>query len=145
MMRYCTRADIGNAIPEMTLVQLSNDDPAAMSPNENVIEDGVRQAEELVDGYLRGRYNLPLDPVPTVLRDAVVYLARHWLYQRRPEGALPDAVKDSRKDTIKLLESIRDGVVTLGMPGGQAAPEPGEIRVRARRQQFSGDLWEGYR
>ncbi|UZE21848.1 DUF1320 domain-containing protein [Pseudomonas sp. B21-056] len=143
-MRYCTRADIGNAIPEMTLIQLSNDDPAAMSPNENVIEDGVRQAEELVDGYLRGRYNLPLDPVPTVLRDAVVYLARHWLYQRRPEGALPDAVKDSRKDTVKLLESIRDGVVTLGMPSGHAAPEPGEIRVRARRQQFGRDLWERY-
>lgn len=143
-MRYCTRNDIGNAIPEMTLIQLSNDDPAAMLPNEGVIEDGVRQAEELVDGYLRGRYNLPLDPVPTVLRDAVVYLARHWLYQRRPEGALPDAVKDSRKDTIKLLESIRDGVVTLGMPTGQAAPEPGEIRVRSRPQQFSSDLWEGY-
>ncbi|AVO60652.1 gp436 family protein [Pseudomonas chlororaphis] len=144
-MRYCTRADIGKAIPELVLLQLSNDDPAAMEPNEDVIGDGVRQAEELVDGYLRGRYDLPLDPVPTVLRDAVVYLARHWLYQRRPEGALPDAVKDSRKDTIKLLESIRDGVVTLGMPGGQAAPEPGEIRVRARRQQFSGDLWERYR
>jgi phage gp36-like protein len=143
-MRYCTRADIGNAIPEMTLIQLSNDDPAAMSPNENVIEDGVRQAEELVDGYLRGRYNLPLDPVPTVLRDAVVYLARHWLYQRRPEGALPDAVKDSRKDTIKLLESIRDGVVTLGMPTGHAAPEPGEIRVRARKPRFDADTWERY-
>ncbi|WP_448092489.1 gp436 family protein [Pseudomonas lini] len=144
-MRYCTRTDIGKAIPEMTLIQLSNDDPAAMEPSEDVIEDGVRQAEELVDGYLRGRYDLPLDPVPTVLRDAVVYLARHWLYQRRPEGALPDPVKDSRKDTIKLLESIRDGVVTLGMSGGQAAPEPGEIRVRARRQQFSSDLWERYR
>lgn len=143
-MRYCTRADIGNAIPEITLTQLSNDDPAAEQPNENVIGDGVRQAEELVDGYLRGRYNLPLDPVPTVLRDAVIYLARHWLYQRRPENALPEAVKDSRKDTMKLLESIRDGVVTLGMPSGQAAPEPGEIRVRARRQQFSSDLWEKY-
>lgn len=143
-MRYCTRADIGNAIPEMTLIQLSNDDPAASSPSERVIEDGARQAEELVDGYLRGRYNLPLDPVPTVLRDAVVYLARHWLYQRRPEGALPDAVKDSRKDTIKLLESIRDGVVTLGMPTGHAAPEPGEIRVRSRRQQFGDDLWGRY-
>lgn len=143
-MRYCTRADIGKAIPELTLVQLSNDDPAAMLPNEEVIEDGVRQAEELVDGYLRGRYDLPLDPIPTVLRDAVVYLARHWLYQRRPEGAIPDAVKDSRKDTIKLLESIRDGVVTLGMPSGQAAPEPGEIRVRSRAQQFGSRLWEGY-
>lgn len=143
-MRYCTRADIGNAIPEMTLIQLSNDDPAAALPNESVIEDGVRQAEELVDGYLRGRYNLPLDPVPTVLRDAVVYLARHWLYQRRPEGALPDAVKDSRKDTIKLLESIRDSVVTLGMPTGHAAPEPGEVRVRVRKQQFGADTWERY-
>ncbi|MDH4869816.1 DUF1320 domain-containing protein [Pseudomonas sp. BN515] len=143
-MRYCTRQDIGKAIPELTLVQLSSDDPAAELPNESVIEDGVRQAEELVDGYLRGRYVLPLDPVPTVLRDAVVYLTRHWLYQRRPEGAIPDAVKDSRKDTIKLLESIRDGVVTLGMPSGQTAPEPGEIRVRARRQQFDDDLWRGY-
>lgn len=143
-MRYCTRADIGNAIPEITLIQLSNDDPAAQQPNENVIGDGVRQAEELVDGYLRGRYNLPLDPVPTVLRDAVVYLARHWLYQRRPEGMMPDPVKDGRKDTIKLLESIRDGVVTLGMPTGQAAPEPGEIRVRARRPQFTNDHWERY-
>lgn len=143
-MRYCTRADIGSAIPEITLIQLSNDDPAAEQPNENVIGDGVRQAEELVEGYLRGRYNLPLDPVPTVLRDAVVYMARHWLYQRRPEGVLPDAVKDSRKDTIKLLESIRDGVVTLGMPTGQATPEPGEIRVRSRRQQFDDHLWEGY-
>lgn len=144
-MRYCTHQDIGRAIPELTLIQLSNDDPAAELPNAEVIEDGIRQAEELVDGYLRGRYELPLDPVPTVLRDAVVYLTRHWLYQRRPEGAIPDAVKDSRKDTIKLLESIRDGVVTLGMPSGQAAPEPSEIRVRSRRQQFGDELWRGYR
>lgn len=143
-MRYCTHTDIRQAIPELTLIQLSNDDPAAEQANESVIEDGVRQAEELVDGYLRGRYVLPLEPVPTVLRDAVVYLTRHWLYQRRPEGAIPDAVKDSRRDTIKLLESIRDGVVTLGMPSGQATPEPGEIRVRARRQQFSDDTWSRY-
>ncbi|HHK0402112.1 TPA: phage protein Gp36 family protein, partial [Pseudomonas aeruginosa] len=70
--------------------------------------------------------------------------ARHWLYQRRPEGAIPDAVKDSRKNTIGLLESIRDGAVTLGMPTGELAPEPGEIKVRSRRQQFSDDLWKGY-
>jgi phage gp36-like protein len=143
-MHYCTRADIGKAIPELTLTQLSNDDPTAELPDESVIEDGVRQAEELVDGYLRGRYDLPLDPVPSVLRDAVVYLTRHWLYQRRPEGAIPEAVKDSRKDTLKLLESIRDGVVTLGMPTGEATPEPGKIRARARRQQFGDDLLERY-
>jgi phage gp36-like protein len=143
-MRYCTRADLGNAIPLITLTQLSNDDPAARQPDENVIANSVRQAEELIDGYLRGRYQLPLDPVPTVLRDAVLYLARHWLYQRRPEGALPDAVISARKDTLKLLESIRDGVITLGLPSGHAMPEPGEIRVRARPQQFTAQVWQGY-
>ncbi|MCY1404098.1 hypothetical protein D3C76_1274370 [compost metagenome] len=143
-MRYCTRADLVQGIPSLTLIQLSNDDPAAQEPSEPVLEEAIRQAEELVDGYLRGRYTLPLEPVPTVLRDAVVYLARHWLYQRRPEGAMPDAVKDSRKDTIKLLENIRDGVVTLGMPDGKAAPEPGEIRVRARRPTFGRDRWKEY-
>lgn len=144
-MRYCTRADIGMAIPELTLVQLSNDDPAALEANEDVIEDGVRQAEELVDGYLRGRYSLPLNPVPTIVRDAVVYLTRYWLYQRRPEGAgIPEAVTDSRKHTIRLLETVRDGVVTLGMPSGQATPEPGEIHVRSRRQAFGERRWEGY-
>jgi len=144
-MRYCTRADIGRAIPEMVLLQLSSDDPAARQPDEAVIEDGVRQAEEMVDGYLRGRYTLPIEPVPTIVRDAVVYLARYWLYQRRPEGSdIPEAVKDSRKNTLKLLESIRDGVISLGMPDGHAAPEPGEIRVRSRKQRFGDRLWEGY-
>ncbi|MCF6758256.1 DUF1320 domain-containing protein [Pseudomonas balearica] len=144
-MRYCTRADIGRAIPEMVLLQLSSDDPAAQQPDEAVIEDGVRQAEEMVDGYLRGRYTLPIEPVPTIVRDAVVYLARYWLYQRRPEGSdIPEAVKDSRKNTLKLLESIRDGVISLGMPDGHAAPEPGEIRVRSRKQRFGDRLWEGY-
>lgn len=141
-MRYCSHADIGKAIPPVTLLQLSNDDPAAELPDESVIEDCIRSAEELVDGYLRGRYNLPFDPVPTVLRDAAVSLARYALYSRRPETDLPDAVKDDRRNTIKLLESIRDGVVTLGLPSGQAAPEPGEIRVRARRPRFRS--WEGY-
>lgn len=141
-MRYCTHADIAKAIPPLTLLQLSNDDPAAELPDESVIEDCIRSAEELVDGYLRGRYNLPFDPVPTVLRDAAVSLARYALYGRRPETDLPDVVKDDRRNTVKLLESIRDGVVTLGLPSGKAAPEPGEIKVRARRPKFRS--WEGY-
>jgi hypothetical protein len=58
---------------------------------------------------------------------------------------LPDAVISARKDTLKLLESIRDGVITLGLPTGQAVPEPGEIRVRARPPHFSAQLWAGYR
>jgi phage gp36-like protein len=145
-MRYCSLADLQLAMPLHTLIELSNDEPSATTLNEAVIEVAVRQAEELVDAYLRGRYRLPLTSVPSVIKDMTVNLTRHWLYARRPEGAdLPDAVTRTYKAALTMLEAIRDAKLTLGMPSGQDAPEPGEIAVRARPRTFNADLLERYR
>ncbi|MFB9160005.1 gp436 family protein [Chromobacterium violaceum] len=150
-MHYCTLADLQLAIPQATLIQLTNDTVAeygapAPALNQAVVDEAVRQAEELVDAHLRGRYVLPLDPVPSVIKDATVNLARHWLYARRPEGnELPDAVTRTYKAALQILESIRDGKLTIGLPTGELAPEPGEVRVRARRQVFSAAMLERYR
>lgn len=144
-MRYCTLADLLLAIPEHTLIQLSSDDVSATGIEMPVVEEAVRQAEELVDGYLRGRYNLPLDPVPSIIRDITVNLARHWLYARRPEGNdLPEAVTRTWKAGLQMLEAIRDNKITLGMPSGASAPEPGEIKVRARPQRFGTSMLDKY-
>jgi phage gp36-like protein len=144
-MTYCTLADLQLAIPSATLVQLSNDDAEATAINEAVVAEAIRQAEELVDGYLRGRYTLPLTTVPSIVKDMTVHLARHWLYARRPEGVeLPDAVIRTYKTAIQVLESIRDNKITLGIPGGAPAPEPGEMKVRARRGVFTNELLEKY-
>ena len=140
-MRYCTLSDLKLAIPARALIQLSNDDPSASRMNARVVKEAIRQAEERCDAYLRGRYVLPLSPVPTVIRDACVYLARHWLYARRPEGAdLPEAVTSTYKNAIKLLEDVRDGKLTIGTPSGAAQPEPGEFRARARKPVFGVGL-----
>ena len=108
-----------------------------MDINEAVVEDTVRQAEELADAHLRGRYTLPLDPVPTVIKDMVVQLARHALYARRPEGnGLPEAVVQTYKASLRLLESIRDGKLTIGDPvASTPTPEPGAYKVRAPRRR----------
>lgn len=144
-MRYCSLADLQLAIPAQTLVWLSDDSPEATEINLPVVEEAVRQAEELVDAHLRGRYNLPLDPVPSVVKDMTVNLARHWLYARRPEGSeLPDAVTRTYKSALQMLESIRDGKLTIGTPTGEATPEPGEMKVRARPRRFSSDLLDRY-
>ena len=144
-MRYCSLADLQLAIPAQTLIWLSDDNPEAAGINLPVVEEAVRQAEELVDAHLRGRYNLPLDPVPSVVKDATVNLARHWLYARRPEGSeLPDAVTRTYKSALQMLETIRDGKLTIGAPTGEAQPEPGEMKVRARRRTFDNDLLERY-
>lgn len=130
--------DLTLAIPTQTLIWLTDDNPEARTVNMLVLEEAVRQAEERVDAYLRGRYELPLNPVPTVIKDACVHLARYWLYGRRPEGAdLPEAVTSTYKDALKLLEDVRDGKLTLGTPQGTAQPEPGEFKARARPAVFS--------
>ncbi|MDR2925941.1 MAG: DUF1320 domain-containing protein [Azoarcus sp.] len=145
-MPYCTLADLQLAIPEQTLVWLSNDDAAATAMNPAVVDEAVRQAEELVDGYLRGRYSLPLSPVPSIVKDMTVNLARHWLYARRPEGnELPDAVTRTYKAAFQMLEAIRDNKITLGIIStGASAPEPGEFKVRTRPQQFGQDMLDRY-
>lgn len=146
-MHYCSLADLQLAIPQQTLIWLSNDDPAAEAMNQAVVDEALRQGHELVDAYLRGRYNLPLDPVPSVVKDMTVNLARHWLYARRPEGNdLPDAVTRTYKAALKMLEQIRDGLLTVGSPEhGPAAAEPGEMKVRARPNRFSTSLLDSYR
>ena len=144
-MRYCSLADLQLAIPAQTLIWLSDDNPEAAGINLPVVEEAVRQAEELVDAHLRGRYVLPLDPVPTVVKDMTVNLARHWLYARRPEDSeLPDAVTRTYKSALQMLETIRDGKLTIGAQTGEAQPEPGEMKVRARRRTFDNDLLERY-
>ncbi len=148
-MNYCTLADLQLAIPRHTLIALSSDDPAATEPEMAVVEEAVRQAEELVDAHLRGRYNLPLggqnSPVPSLVKDMAVNLARHWLYARRPEGnELPDAVTRTYKNALQVLETIRDGKLTIGAATGEATPEPGEMRVISRPQRFSSMFLHKY-
>lgn len=145
-MRYCTQGDIEQAIPAHTLIQLSQDDPYATAPDWGRIDAGVTSQEELIDGYLRGHYPLPISPVPSILRDIATQMVRYWLYSRRPEGnELPDVVKDAYRMAIRQLESIRAGRVILGEITTQATvTEHAETQVLARSPRFGDAFWGGY-
>jgi len=147
-MRYLTREAIEAAIPALTLMQLTNDDPAATAPDEGVLAAVIENVEELVDGYIRARYPQPFEKVPSVLRGVAVNLLRYELYIRRPEGAVPETVKEAYGNAIKLLGNIRDGRVQVGETGvsdaGKPVSEPGPIRVRVRPQRFDEAGLKGY-
>jgi len=140
-MRYCTLEDLNLAIPARTLAQLSNDTSPATDPNLPVIERAVAHAEEVIDGYLRGRYDLPLKDVPTVVRELTVSIARHWLYARRPEGKddLPPAVVRAYKAAMDMLTAIQKGALTIGVQATQGAqPEPGKMRMKTSGPRLFG-------
>ena len=144
-MTYATLADLRMTMSERTLIALSNDDGAANKINQPVIEAALAAAKEVADGYLRGRYVLPLSSTPTIIRDISIALARHWLYARRADGKdLPDAVTRTYKAALEMLREIQNGKMTLGILSGKDAPEPGRVRVRAKAATFPKKLMDKY-
>lgn len=143
---YITRDDLQAALSLMELTQLSNDAYGATEPDWAVVDRAIAYACELADGYLCGRYALPLNPAPSILRHLCTDIARHWLHTRRINAAeFPKPLQAAYSNAIRLLEQIRDGKLHLGVRGVDEATatlqsEPGAYRVRAAAKQD----WSGY-
>lgn len=113
---YIQAQDLTDVMDEITLRQLSMDNSRATEVNQAVIAKACEYATETVDGYLRARYLLPLNQVPTLVRNICLQLARYWLYSRRPEGkGFPDNVKETYSQALKDLERIASGKLHLGL------------------------------
>lgn len=141
-MRYCTLIDLEQAIPQQVLIWLSNDDPAATHYDEAIVEKAISYASELCDGYLLSRYSLPLVSVPVIVRDSVVYLARYWLYQRRPEGEIPEGVKDAQKSALDTLAQIQRGIVSLNIKQSSSVADvksTTKFKVKSSKPYFGAD------
>lgn len=149
---YCTHADILELVPERTLVQLSNDDPKATDVDWGNVDASIRFASNTVDGYLRGRYSLPLVGVDELVKEWSAFIARWRLYQRRPDGKdLPLAVKLSYDDAVTSLKQVQAGKLHLGIGdtanggngvtdgGGSLQPEAGQLRIRSGVRQFPAE------
>ncbi|QEY23546.1 gp436 family protein [Neisseria animalis] len=149
---YISREDLAAAVSRTELIQLSNDDGYGSEPDWAIVDRAIAYACELADGYLMGRYTLPLDPAPSLLRPICTDIARWWLHQRRINTAdFPKPLEAAHANAVKLLEQIRDGKIHLGVrvgdtaePSGgaveQAHGERGAYQVRANSRQD----WSGY-
>lgn len=121
-MSYISSSDLLDLMSERVLIELSNDSVRADSVNWQLIESLCNQASELVDGYLRSLYILPLDATPTIIKSLCKHLVRFELYSRRSEGSgktFPENVKITYNDAIKTLEKIQQGKLHLGIAAKQ--------------------------
>lgn len=143
--RYLTPEELLSSLPEQSVIQLTNDDPCGTEPDMDRVQEALLASGELVDGYLRGRYELPLAEAPTLLRDVVRTIARFKLYERRPESDMPETIMETYKAAVKTLEQIRNGRITLGVAASdKALPERGEHRISAPKTFFSPDMQKAY-
>ena len=136
---YIQAQDLTDVMDEITLRQLSTDNSRATEVNQAVIAKACEYATETVDGYLRARYLLPLNQVPTLVRNICLQLARYWLYSRRPDGkGFPDNVKETHSQALKDLERISSGKLHLGLTEIGAEGDdglPSALKFKARAPQ----------
>jgi phage gp36-like protein len=110
-MSYATIDDLKKQLPEDMLVQLT-DDAGAGAIDAVVADNALETAAVEIDGYLAGRYTLPLSPVPAVVVKLAVDIAVYNLYARR--GGPPEHWQKRYDNTIRFLERIGDGRIGLG-------------------------------
>ena len=143
---YCTLADIQSTVPENDLIELTDDSLPPATVDQVKVDRAISDAGVLIDGSLRGRYSLPLAPVPGLINTLAVDLAIYRLYSRRIKLQPPEVVGERHKEALKLLEQIRSGRISLGTEntGGTPTPDAGGPQVNAPDRIFSRDTLYDY-
>ena len=112
MTDYCTIEDIETQTSTPTLIQLSSDN-GQEEVNRAVVEEAIIYSSTLIDGYLRGRYSLPLDAHFPLLRILAIDLSIYRLYSLRMRNEMPEVIQKNYDNAISTLRDIQKGVITL--------------------------------
>ena len=115
-MSYCSVNEIKTIVPEDELINLTVDNPDEDSTVDvAMFEDISKYADELINGYLRSRYTLPLSLVPDLIKKLASDIVAYRLYLRRPQD-IPEHIKENYKMAVRTLSEIQKGTFILDMP-----------------------------
>ncbi len=92
--------------------QLTSDD-GQEAVDRVVAQEAILYSSTLIDGYLRGRYSLPLNTHFPLLRILAIDLSIHRLYSRRMRDEMPEVIENNYKNAISTLKDIQKGVISL--------------------------------
>ena len=141
-MGYATNADVETRLGTALYVQLA-DDAGTGAANEGVVNEARAAAEAEVNGYLAGRYRVPVDTssspeTATLLKSVTLDLVEWRLHARRPP--VPEDVRSKWAAAVKWMEGVAVGRLWLpGEPAGSESCGPvaaavGESRLLSRSE-----------
>lgn len=95
---------------DYVLTSIDRDDDG--TPDLTSLTAALDQASSEIDSYLRSRYPVPLDPVPSLVKRYAIDIA---LYLCSPDPAAATDEKRRRyEDAIRWLEKVAEGKLSLG-------------------------------
>ena len=121
-MSYAVAQDLIDHSSAIELAQLT-DKVNGLVIDSALVDKALADVDAEIDGYLAGKYDLPLPIVPDLLKRIACDLARYRLHA---DGA-PPHVRQAFEDRRRDLEALASGKRSLGLPAtvavtGSAAP-----------------------
>lgn len=144
-MAYCTLSDIKQHILDKDIAQVT-DDLLGQNIDESLVAEKCQEASEIVDGFLRGRYSLPLSSIPSLITSISCDIAIYKLYERRFALDMPESLQKRYDNAMKLLKSIMAGQLLLGIESVESGPGSGQYKTNKTSQDriFKKDVLEKY-
>jgi phage gp36-like protein len=105
---YCNKADILTRMTAIDLAKLT-DDVNGTVVNDSLVNSLIESQSNLIDGYLRGRYPLPI--TSTILTTICIDLVCYELYKRR--SRITESIAKSYEYAVSRLNKIQSGVIQL--------------------------------
>jgi len=143
-MYFGTLDDLKKRIPEEVLVQLTDDQGLGLV-DEAVVNEIAATVDEVIDGKLRGVYELPLSATPGIIKAIAGDFMMYELYGRRL--TIPESVEKKYANQMKILDQIHNGAIRLGLGAAQTPPAetPAEgLLVTSGTKLFSPDTLDRY-
>ncbi|QRK80182.1 DUF1320 domain-containing protein [Shewanella sp. LZH-2] len=109
---YATSGNMLSRFGEQDLTLLTErEDSVPGEINLALLEQALRDASAEIDGYIAGRYVLPLTTVPAVLERNCCDIARYFLYGDKA----PEQVEKRYNAVVKFLTAVSKGDISLGL------------------------------
>lgn len=111
-MPYCTLTDLKKLIPEVAIIQMT-DDEGLGAINDARVTEAIASADAEIDAYCGTKYAMPFTAVPDIVKKMSADIAIYNLYARQTE-AIPETRADRYKNAIRFLRGISDGRISIG-------------------------------
>lgn len=113
-MAYATIDQLTDRYGERLLIQVTDrSTPPSSVIDPAVVDRALADTDATIDGYLAGRYALPLTATPPLLADLAQAIAIYKLHPFAPDPK----IEQDYKDAIGALDRLSRGVIRLPIAG----------------------------
>lgn len=141
-MTYASLELLSERHGERMLVELTDrDTPRTGAVVEDVVDRVLADTDAVIDGYIAGRYRLPLAQTPALLVDLALSIALYKLHR----SSVPPKIEQDYKEALAQLREIAKGTIKLPIAGIEP-PSSGAQGVRStdRARDMTPDNLRGF-